>query len=596
MKESGCFDAPWLWMYNQSRTPGTGRLRTRDARKAKQVFIPTTRQECKALGWEKLDIILVTGDSYVDSPFIGVSVIGQVLLKAGFRVGIIAQPDVQSADITRLGEPELYWGVTGGSIDSMVANYTATKKRKRADDLTPGGQNNRRPDRAVIVYANLVRRHFKNTKPIVLGGVEASLRRIAHYDYWSDSVRRSILFDAKADILVYGMAESTAVALAERLQAGQDVTDLRGICTIAKEKPAGAIELPSFEEVARDKRAFIDMFHTFYRNNDPLTAQMLCQQQDTRYLVQNPPATPLTQPELDALYEIGFERAQHPFYEALGPVKALETIRFSLTTHRGCYGECNFCSIAVHQGRTVRWRSEDSIVREAERLAQLPDFKGIIQDVGGPTANMYGFECEKKLARGSCADKRCLYPEICPQMDVDHGRQVALLRRLRQVEGVKKVFVASGIRYDLVLADQKHGARYLRDVVRHHTSGQMKVAPEHTQDHVLQRMGKPGAAVLVRFRDLFTGLTRAARKEQYLTYYLIAAHPGCTDKDMRALKRFASRDLKINPRQVQIFTPTPSTYSSLMYYTEMDPFTGEPLFVEKDLVRKERQKSILVRK
>jgi uncharacterized radical SAM protein YgiQ len=596
MKESGCFDAPWLWMYNQSRTPGTGRLRTRDARKAKQVFIPTTRQECKALGWEKLDIILVTGDSYVDSPFIGVSVIGQVLLKAGFRVGIIAQPDVQSADITRLGEPELYWGVTGGSIDSMVANYTATKKRKRADDLTPGGQNNRRPDRAVIVYANLVRRHFKNTKPIVLGGVEASLRRIAHYDYWSDSVRRSILFDAKADILVYGMAESTAVALAERLQAGQDVTDLRGICTIAKEKPAGAIELPSFEEVARDKRAFIDMFHTFYRNNDPLTAKTLCQQQDTRYLVQNPPATPLTQPELDALYEIGFERAQHPFYEALGPVKALETIRFSLTTHRGCYGECNFCSIAVHQGRTVRWRSEDSIVREAERLAQLPDFKGIIQDVGGPTANMYGFECEKKLARGSCADKRCLYPEICPQMDVDHGRQVALLRRLRQVEGVKKVFVASGIRYDLVLADQKHGARYLRDVVRHHTSGQMKVAPEHTQDHVLQRMGKPGAAVLVRFRDLFTGLTRAARKEQYLTYYLIAAHPGCTDKDMRALKRFASRDLKINPRQVQIFTPTPSTYSSLMYYTEMDPFTGEPLFVEKDLVRKERQKSILVRK
>jgi uncharacterized radical SAM protein YgiQ len=596
MKESGCFDAPWLWMYNQSRTPGPGRLRTRDARKAKQVFIPTTRQECKALGWEKLDIILVTGDSYVDSPFIGVSVIGQVLLKAGFRVGIIAQPDVQSADITRLGEPELYWGVTGGSIDSMVANYTATKKRKRADDLTPGGQNNRRPDRAVIVYANLVRRHFKNTKPIVLGGVEASLRRIAHYDYWSDSVRRSILFDAKADILVYGMAESTAVALAERLQAGQDVTDLRGICTIAKEKPAGAIELPSFEEVARDKRAFIDMFHTFYRNNDPLTAKTLCQQQDTRYLVQNPPATPLTQPELDALYEIGFERAQHPFYEALGPVKALETIRFSLTTHRGCYGECNFCSIAVHQGRTVRWRSEDSIVREAERLAQLPDFKGIIQDVGGPTANMYGFECEKKLARGSCADKRCLYPEICPQMDVDHGRQVALLRRLRQVEGVKKVFVASGIRYDLVLADQKHGARYLRDVVRHHTSGQMKVAPEHTQDHVLQRMGKPGAAVLVRFRDLFTGLTRAARKEQYLTYYLIAAHPGCTDKDMRALKRFASRDLKINPRQVQIFTPTPSTYSSLMYYTEMDPFTGEPLFVEKDLVRKERQKSILVRK
>jgi uncharacterized radical SAM protein YgiQ len=560
------------------------------------VFIPTTRDECDALGWEELDIVLITGDSYVDSPFIGVSVIGQVLLRAGYRVGIIAQPEVQTADIGRLGEPELFWGVTGGSIDSMVANYTATKKRKRSDDLTPGGRNDRRPDRAVIVYANLIRRYFKNTKPIVLGGVEASLRRIAHYDYWSDSVRRSILFDAKADLLVYGMAEKTIVALAERLRVGQDVADLRGICTIAKEKPAHGIELPSFEEVSRDKHAFIDMFHTFYRSNDPLTAKALYQQQDTRYLVQNPPALPLSQSELDEVYELDFERAQHPYYERLGPVRALETIRFSLTTHRGCYGECNFCSIAVHQGRTVRWRSEDSIVREARRLAQLPDFKGIIQDVGGPTANMYGFECEKKTARGSCADKRCLYPELCPQMEVDHSRQVALLRRLRKLEGVKKVFVASGIRYDLVLADEEHGPAYLRDVVRHHTSGQMKVAPEHTQARVLQRMGKPGTRLLLQFRDLFTNLTRAARKEQYLTYYLIAAHPGCTDKDMRALKRFASRQLQINPRQVQVFTPTPSTYSSLMYYTEIDPFTGEQLFVEKDLVRKERQKSILVRK
>jgi uncharacterized radical SAM protein YgiQ len=313
-------------------------------------------------------------------------------------------------------------------------------------------------------------------------------------------------------------------------------------------------------------------------------------------LVQNPPALPLTQSELDEIYELDFERAQHPYYERLGPVRALETIRFSLTTHRGCYGECNFCSIAVHQGRTVRWRSEDSIVREARRLVQLPDFKGIIQDVGGPTANMYGFECEKKTARGSCADKRCIYPELCPQMEVDHSRQLALLRRLRGIKGVKKVFVASGIRYDLVLADEKHGPAYLRDVVRHHTSGQMKVAPEHTQARVLQRMGKPGTGLLLQFRDLFTKLTRAARKEQYLTYYLIAAHPGCTEKDMRALKQFASRQLQINPRQVQVFTPTPSTYSSLMYYTEIDPFTGEQLFVEKDLVRKERQKSILVRK
>ncbi|MBN1814884.1 MAG: YgiQ family radical SAM protein [Anaerolineae bacterium] len=561
------------------------------------MFIPTTRQELDELGWETLDVVLVTGDSYVDSPFIGVSVIGHVLIEAGYRVGIIAQPDVQSErDIIRLGEPTLFWGVTGGCIDSMVANYTATKKRKRSDDLTPGGKNDRRPDRAVIVYANMIRRYFKDTKPIVLGGVEASLRRIAHYDYWSDSVRRSILFDAKADILVYGMAEKTIVTLAGRLQTGQGIDDLHGICTIAQEKKKDTIELPSFEKVAQDKHAFTEAFHTFYRNNDPLTAKGLCQQQDTRYLVQNPPAPTLTQQELDAVHEMDFERAQHPFYERLGPVKALETIKFSLSTHRGCYGECNFCSIAVHQGRTVRWRSEDSIVREAKRLTEYPDFKGIIQDVGGPTANMYGFECEKKTTQGSCADKRCLYPEICPQLTIDHGKQLALLRQLRKIEGVKKVFVASGIRYDLVLADEEHGLPYLREVVQHHTSGQMKIAPEHTQDHVLRRMGKPGQDILLQFRDLFYKLTKAARKKQFLTYYLIAAHPGCAERDMQALKRFASRHLKINPEQVQIFTPTPSTYSSLMYHTEMDPFTGENLFVEKELTKKQRQKNILVKK
>ena len=562
------------------------------------MFIPTTRQELDDLGWETLDVVLVTGDSYVDSPFVGVAVIGHVLIEAGYRVGIIAQPDAHSdRDIARLGEPELFWGVTGGCIDSMVANYTATKKPKRSDDLTPGGRNDRRPDRAAIVYTNLIKRHFKDTAPIVLGGVEASLRRIAHYDYWSDSVRRSILFDAKADLLVYGMAEKTVVALAEQLRDGQEIDDLRGICYIAPEKKAGTLELPSFEEVAQDKRAFTEAFHTFYCNNDPLTAQGLCQRQDTRYLVQNPPAPYLTQRELDAVHELDYERAQHPFYERMGPVKALETIRFSLATHRGCYGECNFCSIAVHQGRTVRWRSAGSIEREARRLAQYPDFKGIIQDVGGPTANMYGFECEKKRTQGSCADRRCLTPEICPQLPVDHGRQLALLRRLRKIEGVKKVFVSSGIRYDLVLADDKQGVPYLREVVRHHTSGQMKVAPEHTEEHVLRRMGKPGGkGLLLRFRDLFYKLTQAAGKEQFLTYYLIAAHPGCTQADMRALKRFASRQLKISPEQVQIFTPTPSTYSSLMYHTEMDPFTGESLFVEKDQRKKEKQKDILVRK
>jgi uncharacterized radical SAM protein YgiQ len=559
------------------------------------MFIPTTKRELEQLGWDTLDVILVTGDSYIDSSFIGVSVVGHVLMDAGYRVGIIAQPDIRSdKDITRLGEPVLFWGVTGGCVDSMVANYTATKRPKRADDLTPGGKNDRRPDRAVIVYANLIRRCFKGTCPIVLGGVEASLRRVAHYDYWSDSVRRSILFDAKADLLVYGMAESTVLELAGRLRSGRAFDDLRGICTVASEKPAQAIELSSYEEVARDKQAFTAAFHTFYRNNDPLTAQTLCQRQDTRYLVQNPPAPYLSQPELDVVYELDYERAQHPYYECLGPVKALETIRFSLTSHRGCYGECNFCSIAVHQGRTVRWRSADSLVREAERLSQHPDFRGIIQDVGGPTANMYGYECQKKLTHGACEDKRCVYPEVCSQMTVDHGAQLDLLRRLRKVAGVRKVFVASGVRPDLVMADEEHGPSYLREVVAHHTSGQMKVAPEHTEEHVLRPMGKPGGkGLLIRFRDLFNKLTKAAGKRQFLTYYFIAAHPGCTERDMQALKRFASRHLQINPRQVQVFTPTPSTYSTLMYHTEMDPFSGEPLYVEKGLRGKARQKRAL---
>ncbi len=561
------------------------------------MFLPTTKQELDKLGWEALDVILVTGDAYVDSPFIGVAIIGKVLVDAGYRVGVIAQPDVHSdKDIARLGEPKLFWGVTGGSIDSMVANYTATKKPKKTDDLTPGGQNERRPDRAVIVYANLIRRVFKNTQPIVLGGVEASLRRVAHYDYWSDKIRRSILFDAKADVLVYGMGEKAALALTQALKSGGEIENLRGICYISQECKEGYVELPSYEQVARDKQAFVEMFHAFYRNNDPITAKGLCQKQDTRYLVQNPPAPYLTQQELDRIYEMDFERDLHPFYAKQGDVKALETIKFSITTHRGCYGECNFCSIAVHQGRTVRWRSQGSILREARKLVEFPDFKGYIQDLSGPTANMYGFECQKKLRRGSCEDKRCIYPQVCSQLAVDHRRQIELLGKLRQVKGIKKVFVASGIRHDLVLADKKHGPKYLRDVVRHHVSGQMKIAPEHTEDRVLRRMGKPGQKLLLEFKDRFYRLTRAAQKDQFLTYYLIAAHPGCTERDMQQLKKIASRILHINPRQVQIFTPTPSNYSSLMYYTETDPFSGEKIFVEKDTAGKARQKNILVEK
>jgi uncharacterized radical SAM protein YgiQ len=561
------------------------------------MFLPTTQNELSQLGWDQCDVILVSGDSYIDSPFIGLAVIGKVLLQAGFRVGVIAQPDIATdKDICRLGEPALFWGVTGGSVDSMVANYTATKKKRKSDDYTPGGLNNRRPDRATIVYSNLIRRYFKHTKPIVLGGIEASLRRVAHYDYWSNRVRGSILFDAKADYLLYGMAEKSVVELANFLKAGLDTHAIRGLCYIAKEKNNDYLEIPAYSTVLEDKEAFIDMFHAFYNNNDPVNARGLCQQSANRYLIQNPPAFYPTQQELDDIYALDFERAQHPFYESQGAVKALETIRFSISTHRGCYGECNFCAIAVHEGRTVRWRSQASILSEARQLTSHPEFKGYIQDVGGPTANMYGFECKKKLSRGSCKKKRCLFPDICPLMKIDHGPQMELLENLRRIKGIKKVFVASGIRYDMVLSDKQLGPRYLHEIVEHHVSGQLKVAPEHSEEYVLNRMGKPGSGRLLEFKGLFDQLSRSAGKRQYLTYYFVAAHPGCTEQDMIKLKRYISQNLFIHPEQVQIFTPTPSTYSTLMYYTEMDPFTREPLFVEKDPLHKERQKNILLKK
>ncbi len=560
------------------------------------MFLPSTRDEMRTLAWEELDIILVSGDAYIDSPFIGVAVIGKVLLDAGYRVGIIAQPDPGSdRDITRLGEPLLFWGVTGGSIDSMVANRTASGRKRKRDDYTPGGLNTRRPDRAVLVYSNLIRQHFKNTRPIVLGGIEASLRRIAHYDFWSDRVRRSILFDAKADFLLYGMAENAVVELAGALQSGNDPRSIRGLCYASAEIPADGLVLPSFQESAADKKIFTRMFHTFYRNNDPLTAQTLAQKQDSRYLVQNPPSFCLTTNELDRVHGLEFERELHPFCRRQGEVRALETIRFAIATHRGCYGECSFCAIAVHQGRTVRWRSTESIDEEAKALAAHPLFKGIIHDVGGPTANMYGFECTRKLKKGSCRDKRCLFPDICPTMRIDHGAQLDLLRQLRKIEGVRKVFVASGIRYDMILADRKKGVSYLRELIRHHVSGQMKIAPEHTREKVLALMGKPGRDELLQFRELFYRLTNKEGLKQFLTYYIIAAHPGCTIMDMEKLKTFCARHLKILPRQVQVFTPTPSTYATLMYWTGHDPFSGKPCFVEKTERGRERQKQVLSR-
>ncbi|OGD14066.1 YgiQ family radical SAM protein [Candidatus Atribacteria bacterium RBG_19FT_COMBO_35_14] len=561
------------------------------------MFLPTTREEMKELSWDRLDVIIVTGDTYIDSPYIGAAVIGKVLQAAGYKVGIIAQPDTEGEkDITRLGEPALFWGVTAGSVDSMVANYTALKKRRSKDDFTPGGKNTKRPDRAAIIYSNLIRKYFKNTAPIVLGGIEASLRRIAHYDYWDDKIRRALLFDAKADILVYGMGEKSVLKLAGNLKTGKDWKDIRGICYISPHSREEYIILPSYQEVKGDKKKFISMFHTFYLNNDPLTAKGLCQQQDSRYLIQNPPSHPLVQKELDKVHDLLYEREVHPYYRKDGKVKALETIKFSITTHRGCYGECNFCSISVHQGRVIQGRSEKSILREAKILTKLGDFKGYILDVGGPTANMYGIECQKKLKSGSCTDKRCLYPQICPSLKINHKKQMEILNKIRRIEGVKKVFVSSGIRYDMLLSDQKYGERYLRELVKYHISGQLKIAPEHTENNVLEKMGKPSQGYLKRFRDKFLQINKEQKKKQFLTYYLIAAHPGCRGEDMYRLKEYTSKELKLNPEQVQIFTPTPSTYSTLMYYTEIDPFSGKAIYAEKNLKKKEKQKMIVIEK
>jgi len=558
------------------------------------MFLPTTPEELKILGWDALDVILVTGDTYIDSPFSGITLLGKQLVRAGYRVGIIAQPDVNSPDdITRLGEPRLFWGISAGAVDSMVANTTALGKPRKYDDYTPGGLNNRRPNRATIVYTNLVRRYFKQTVPVVLGGIEASLRRVTHYDFWSDSLRRSVLLDAKADYLVYGMADLTILELAGALRSGGDVTGLRGLCYLAHAVPEGYLELPAYEEVCADPDQFRRMFDTFYHNNDPISAKGLAQRYADRYVVQNPPARTLTTEEMDEVYALRFENAVHPFYAAQGEVRALETIRFAIPTHRGCYGECNFCAIAVHEGRRVSWRSQASIVAEAAEMGQHPGFKGIISDLSGPTANMYGYECRVKGLRGACQDKSCIYPEVCPLLGLTHQPHLELLRELRQLPDVRKVFIGSGIRHDLVMADGNFGEEYLQELVSEHVSGQLKLAPEHAVLQVLKRMRKPGTNSLLAFKRQFERVSERVGKEQYLTYYLIAAYPGCAEEDMLALRDFASQQLHTLPEQVQIFTPTPSTYASLMYYTEKDPFTGEALFVEKGLTEKMRQKAII---
>jgi uncharacterized radical SAM protein YgiQ len=561
-------------------------------------YLPTTREEMNQRGWKQLDVILVSGDAYIDSPYIGVAVVGRILEKLGFKVGIIGQPDVNSdVDIKRLGEPRVYWGVSGGSIDSMVANYTATKKFRNSDDYTPGGKNTKRPDRAVNVYTNLIRRNFKDTVPIVLGGIEASLRRITHYDYWSNKLRKPILFDSKADLMIYGMGERAIEELSIALRDGADYKEIKGVCYISKTPVPEYIQLPSHAQCLEDKEKYIDMFDAFYDNNDPISAKGLCEPVDSRFLIQNPPCDYLNEEEMDAVSDFPFTRELHPYHRPEGAVKCLETIKFSINTHQGCWGECNFCAIGVHQGRTIRTRSESSILKEVKKFTEYKDFKGIISDVGGPTANMYGYECKKKLKHGTCAHQRCVDANhLCSSMKINHKRNIDLLRQVRAVPGVKKAFVASGIRYDFITEDKEHGYAYLKELVKHHISGQMKVAPEHTQQHVLDLMGKPGKQTLVDFKKMYDRLNAEEGKKQFLTYYLIAAHPGCEERDMHELKRFTTEELQMNPEQAQVFTPTPSTYSAVMYYTEMDPVTRKKIFVEKDMQKKERQKEIVVKK
>ncbi|MEA1959504.1 MAG: YgiQ family radical SAM protein [Chloroflexota bacterium] len=553
------------------------------------MFLPTTEQELKSLGWERPDVILVTGDAYIDSPHIGVAVIGKYLLKHGFKTAVIAQPSMDSGvDIERLGEPRLFWGVTAGCIDSMVANYTPTKRRRNRDDYTPGGVNVR-PSRASIAYTNLIRRHFKNTKPIVLGGIEASLRRIAHYDYWDDAVRRSILFDSKADILAYGMAERTVVELARALREGSDLKRVRGICYVSGSPVEGYIRLPSFEEASADKQSFLRMSRLFHDNVDDAFAGFV-QRHGDRYLIHNPPQPPLSTAELDEICDLDFERDVHPYY-GTGEVRALETIKQSITTHRGCFGGCNFCSIAVHQGRRVVSRSVQSIIDEAERIRRRPGFNGIIGDVGGPTANMYGATCGKGWV---CSRKSCLMPRPCPNLKFGHAAQIELLRSLEGMPGIRRVFVSSGIRHDMVVADKEYGERYVDRLVRHHVSGQIKLAPEHCDNGVLVLMNKPGVKPLMEFKSMFDEACAASGKRNFLTYYIIAAHPGCTLGHMQRLRSFLSTGLKLIPEQVQIFTPTPSTISTTMYYCETD-MEGNGIFCERSLKGMQRQKDVLKR-
>ena len=558
-------------------------------------FLPITKQEMLERGIAQPDFVYVIGDAYVDHPSFGHAIISRILENHGYSVVIISQPDWKNPkSIDIFGRPRLGFLVSGGNMDSMVNHYSVTRHRRKTDSFTPGGVMGKRPDYATIVYCNLIRQTYKDV-PILIGGIEASLRRLAHYDYWSDAMKRSILLDSQADLLMYGMGERSVVEIADALNAGMDVKDITYIDgTVFKcrelDESLPTIILPGYEELQKNKRTYAESFKIQYGNCDPFTAKRLAEPYGKEYVVQNPPQKPLTMEEMDAVYDLPYCRAYHPSYEKLGGVPAIEEVKFSLVSNRGCFGACSFCALTFHQGRIVQVRSHESILAEAEKMVKDPDFKGYIHDVGGPTANFRHPACEKQMTKGACGGRQCLYPTPCKNMNADHSDYVALLRKLRKIPGVKKVFVRSGIRFDYLLADSKD--TFFRELVQYHISGQLKVAPEHVSDAVLCRMGKPRNAVYNRFVDKYFALNKQYNMNQFLVPYLMSSHPGSTMKEAVELAEYI-RDMGYNPEQVQDFYPTPSTLSTVMYYTGLDPRTMEKVYVPTDPHEKAMQRALI---
>lgn len=555
-------------------------------------FLPMTQEEVIRRGWDGLDVLLVTGDAYVDHPSYGVAVIGRVLEKAGYKVGIIAQPDWRSTeDFIRLGRPRLFCGITAGNLDSMVANYTANKKPRKKDNYSPGGKPGLRPDRATIVYANRIREAFGDT-PIVIGGIEASLRRLAHYDWWGNSVRRSLLLDARADILVYGMGERQIREIARRLKEGGHLVGIPGTVIVGGDMGLlqSVVRLPSFESVRDSYYKFNQAFREIYENQNPVMGKTVIQPHGERFVIQFPPAAPFSVHELDAIYDLPFERNPHPFYQQRGGIPGFQTVKHSVISHRGCCGECHFCSLYMHQGRIVQSRSSESILREARSIAQKQDFKGTITDVGGPTANLYLARCSLWSTTGGCPNRHCLTPQKCRNLQLGYEASTRLYKKLLEIPGIKHVFLESGLRYDLLI--QEGAAPYLENLCRYHVSGRIKVAPEHSVPFVLKMMNKPDFQSYESFVHRFGEVNKRIGRRQFIVNYFISAHPGCTLEDTLELALYLAKR-RIHPEQIQDFIPLPMTASGCMYHTERDPFTDNELYVAKTFRERKMHRALM---